>query len=216
MKSLHYPFRLARADILRRVGRNRVSDTTHGNHADGLDTHGGGKSRQSFGSETVYHRLYQHHADGYRGLLKNRRQSDLRHILQLPAVKSFRLSAGELLQFPDKDKERHYRRDPLRDHSGPRHSGNAQIKLYYQHQIQRHIEHRRKNQEIKRNPGLPQSIEHGGKHVVHKQERQTVEIDIQILYRHPHNVLRRIQSRHDLPAEQKPKPAQQDAHCQKS
>ena len=75
------------AKVLGNIRRNRIADGHKNQGKDIFHPHRRRVSRECLCAEGIYHRLYDHHTDGYGRLLKNRWNSNLKHRTQLLPVK---------------------------------------------------------------------------------------------------------------------------------
>lgn len=159
------------------------------------------KPASAFGAEPVDDGLDQHHTDRHRGLLQNRGQRDLCHAPELRRVVQLHLAAAELLQLPDQHgKGEHRRNPPARSTSPTRRPKPPSGKRVTSRKSSAML---RSEEKIKKHSGIgfAERVEHRRKHVVHKEERQAVEIDVQILDRHIQNICRCVEQHHDAAAE---------------
>ena len=126
--------------------------------------------------------------------------------IEKAAGKATRIGS-QLLQ---KNAEGQHRGNALGDEGGPGRPRHAHLQRAHHVDIQGHVEHGGENEQVQGDAGPPQGVEHGGQHVVHEQEGQAQEVDVQVSGGVVQDVFRGAQQHHDLAAEREPHPAQQE------
>ena len=114
------------------------------------------------------------------------------------------------------DQKREHSRNALCDQGRKGCAEHAEIKTGYHPEIHKDIQDGREDQQPQRDLGFPDRGEHGGKNVVHEQEREACKIDPQVQHCIFQNVGRGLQAAHHRMRKAKAKNAKDDAQDQKA
>ena len=138
------------AKVLRNIRRDRIADGYKNQRKHILHPHRRRIAREGLCAEGVDDRLHEHHADGHGRLLKDRRDSDLKHGTQLLPVKPVK-SALVAPHSPKKEQKRQHSGNALRDQCRKRRAEHAEAKTGHHPEIHEDIEDGRKDQQSQRN-----------------------------------------------------------------
>lgn len=187
-----------RADVLRRVARQRIGQRVHDHERECAHLERGGKAGDGVGAERIDQTLYEEDADRDKRLLADGRDGDEAHAAQQMRVKAGGFALGvDARQAADQRADGQNRRNALCDQRRPADTGDAHVKCRDKQHVEDDVECRGERKTIQRRAAVAQTVENRGRGIVEEEKQQAADVDAQIDHRRFKDVVRRVDDLHE-------------------